>query len=435
VSATTTGRRPDRTRVGETAQRHLERPLTSYYLLLGSAAMLLVLGLVMVFSASSVKAYAASGSSFSVFRQQAIAFGIGLPLLVIASRMRPSWWRALAYLGLVLAIALLALVPVIGVDVNGNRNWLRFGPLQLQPSEFAKLAIVIWSADLLARKQKLLHMWKHLLVPLLPVGCLVVALVLLGNDLGTAVVLMVIVAAVLFFAGAPLRLFALAGVAGAGLVAALSMAPGGSHRLARFESWLDPGAATEGTGWQLTHSMYALGSGGWFGVGLGGSREKWGRLPEQHTDFIFAIIGEELGLVGTIAVLCLFGAFGYAGFRIASRASEPFVRYAAGGITAWIIIQALVNIGCVIGLLPIIGLPLPLISYGGSALLSSMLAIGVLLSFARHEPGAAAAFTARPGRLRRATARLPRPRAADASANDGASAKDRTAAKQPTRSR
>jgi cell division protein FtsW len=419
VSATATGQRsasqpsdkrpqrPQRPSASAAAHLQLDRPLTSYYLLLASAGTLLVLGLVMVFSASSVKSYASQGSSFAVVRQQAIAFAIGLPLLWAASRMKPSMFRALAYVGLAATIALLCLVPVAGVEVNGNRNWLRFGPMQLQPSEFAKLAVVIWGADLLARKQKLLHQWKHLLVPLLPVGFLVIALVLLGNDLGTALVLIAVVGALLFFAGAPIRLFVLMGAMVAALVTALSLTAAGSHRLRRFDSWLNPGESLDNYGWQLQESKYALGSGNWYGVGLGGSREKWGRLPEQHTDFIFAIIGEELGLLGTVGVLCLFALLGYAGFRIAARASEPFVRYAAAGITAWILFQAVINVGSVIGLLPIMGLPLPLISYGGSALLSTMLALGVLLAFARREPGAAEAFAARPSALRRAAAHLP----------------------------
>jgi cell division protein FtsW len=389
-------------------RQQLDRPLASYYLVLGATAMLLVLGLVMVFSASSVRSYLETGSSFAKFRTQALSFAIGAPIMWLVSRLKPSVLRGFAYVGLVGVVGLLCLVVLAGHEVNGNTNQIRFGPLPLQPSEFAKLAVVIWGADLLARKQKLLHQWKHLLVPLLPVGALVIALVLLGNDLGTALVLMAVVAALLFFAGAPLRLFAVLGALVAGLVTALSMTAAGAHRLKRFESWLDPTASPERYGWQLEHSKYALGSGNWFGVGLGGSREKWGSLPEQHTDFIFAIIGEELGLVGTCAVLVLFAVLGYAGIRIAARARDPFVRYAAAGITAWIVVQALINIGSVIGLLPIMGLPLPLISYGGSALLSTMLGLGVLLSFARHERGAAAALAARPGPLGRLRARRPR---------------------------
>jgi cell division protein FtsW len=379
----------------------LDRPLTSYYLVLGSSAMLLVLGLVMVLSASSVVSYDETGSSFSVFEKQLMWFAIGLPFMVLASRLPVRFFRAMAYVGLVGVVGLLCLVVVAGVEVNGNRNWLRFGGLQIQPSEFAKLALIIWGADLLARKQRLLREWRHLLVPLLPVGILLVGLVLLGHDLGTSLVLMAIVGALLFFAGAPLRLFAVLGGA-AGLVVATMSVAGGS-RSARIQSWLNPAADPTGVGYQLEHSKYALASGNWWGLGLGASREKWnGLLPERHTDFIFAIIGEELGLVGTIAVLGLFAALAYGGIRVAARTRDPFVRLAAAGVTAWLMVQALVNVGAVLGVLPIAGIPLPLVSYGGSALLPSMLALGMLLAFARHEPGASAA------RKKRAAARRAR---------------------------
>jgi cell division protein FtsW len=372
--------------------------------------MLLVVGLVMVLSASSVESYQITGSSFTIFGKQAMWFAIGLPLLWVASRLPARAYRALAYVGLVGVIALLCLVAVAGVEVNGNRNWLRYGGFQLQPSEFAKLVLVIWGADLLARKHKLLDQWKHLLIPLLPVAGLLVALVLVGNDLGTAMILMAIVGALLFFAGAPLRLFVgMGGLLGL-MVWALSQAPSQSYRFKRFEAWLHPDRDPLHYGFQVRHAKYALGSGNWFGVGLGGSREKWGSLPEQHNDFIFAIIGEELGLVGTIGVLALFAALGYAGFRVATRTKDPFVRLAASGITTWILFQALVNIGAVMGVLPVVGIPLPLVSYGGSALLPTMLGIGVLLSFARNEPGAREGLRARgPGVVRRSLARV-RPR-------------------------
>jgi cell division protein FtsW len=242
---------------------------------------------------------------------------------------------------------------------------------------------VLWSADLLARKEPLLHQWKHLLVPLVPVGGTVVGLVLLGGDLGTAVILVGILGALLYVAGAPARLFLMAAVPAALSVA--YMVNSHSYRMARITDWLHPEQADPlGTGLQALHGKFALASGGWWGVGLGGSKEKWGALPEAHTDFIFAIIGEELGLVGTLAVLALIGAVGYAGLRIALDATDPFVRYAAAGVTAWLLVQAMVNVGAVLGILPIMGVPLPLVSYGGSALVPTMLGIGMLLSFARR---------------------------------------------------
>jgi len=241
---------------------------------------------------------------------------------------------------------------------------------------------VLWGADLLARKHRLLDQWKHLLVPLVPVGGTVVMLVLLGGDLGTAVILMAILAALLYAAGSPLRLFVVVGAPVALAVAV--MVQGRSYRLERITTWLDPSLDPQGAGWQALHGKFALASGGWWGVGLGGSKEKWGGLPEAHTDFIFAILGEELGLLGTVVVLLLFGVVGYAGLRVAVHATDPFVRLASVGVTAWILCQALVNIGAVLGILPITGVPLPLVSYGGSALLPTLLGLGMLLSFARR---------------------------------------------------
>jgi cell division protein FtsW len=361
----------------------LQRPATPYYLVLGASTLLLVLGLVMVFSASSVVAFAFLGSSMAIVSKQALWVVIGLPLMWCASRLPVRAWRMVAYPSLVGSLALLVLVVVAGTSVHGNRNWLDFGgPFRLQPSEFAKLGLVLWSADLLARKDKLIGQWKHLLVPILPVGGLVLALVLLGGDLGTAIIIAAILAALLWFAGAPLRLY-LASAVPALLVVAY-MVNTRSARMSRITVWLHPSQADPlNNGLQALHGKFALASGGWWGVGLGGSKEKWGALPEAHTDFIFAIIGEELGLLGTLAVLGLFGVVGYAGLRIAIDATEPFVRYAAAGATSWILVQALINIGAVVGLLPITGVPLPLVSYGGSALLPTMLGIGMLLSFAR----------------------------------------------------
>jgi cell division protein FtsW len=361
----------------------LQRPATPYYLVLGASTLLLVLGLVMVFSASSVVAFAFLGSSMAIVSKQALWVVIGLPLMWCASRLPVRAWRIVAYPSLVGSLALLVLVVVAGTSVHGNRNWLDFGgPFRLQPSEFAKLGLVLWSADLLARKDKLIGQWKHLLVPILPVGGLVLALVLLGGDLGTAIIIAAILAALLWFAGAPLRLYFASAVPA--LLVVAYMVNTRSARMSRINVWLHPSQADPlNNGLQALHGKFALASGGWWGVGLGGSKEKWGALPEAHTDFIFAIIGEELGLLGTLAVLGLFGVIGYAGLRIAIDATVPFVRYASAGVTSWILVQALINIGAVVGLLPITGVPLPLVSYGGSALLPTMLGIGMLLSFAR----------------------------------------------------
>ena len=393
-----------------TSGRLLDRPLTSYHLIVGCTSLLLALGLVMVLSASSVLAYRQSHDSLSIFQKQAIWAAVGVPAMWSVSRMPVRWFRIAAVPLLIGALGLLCLVlvPGVGYSVNGNQNWINFGgPFRIQPSEAAKLALVIWSADVLARKAKLLSQWRHLLVPMLPVTGMLLLLVMLGNDLGTDIILMAIAGAILFVVGAPGRLFALLGTgAVAGVVFLSVTAP---HRLDRFQSWLHPNADSLGTGYQAIQGRFALGSGGWWGLGLGAGREKWGWLPEAHTDFIFAVIGEELGLIGTLAVLVLFALVIYAGIRIALRSDDLFVRLAAGGATAWITVQALVNIGAVLGLLPIAGVPLPLVSYGGSALLPTLVALGMLLAFARVEPGARAALAARrPGPVRRLLARVRR---------------------------
>ncbi|WP_019877660.1 putative lipid II flippase FtsW [Sporichthya polymorpha] len=386
----------------------LDRPLTSYYLVLTSTLLLVGLGLVMVLSASSVESYRTSGSVFSVVQKQAIWVTVGLPLMWVTSRMSVTAFRRLAFPAMAVSLAGLAavLVPGVGHEVNGNRNWIHVGgPFQLQPSEAAKLALVLFGATVLARKQRLLDRWSHLMIPLVPMAAAVIFLVMLGGDLGTTVVLLAILLALLFFAGTPMRFFGFfGGVAGALVLLLIWTEP---YRMRRVTSFLDPFATYHDSGWQGAQSIFALASGGLTGVGLGASREKWGYLPEAHTDFIYAIIGEELGLIGALAVLALFAALVVAGFRIAARSRDMFVTLAASAITAWIAVQALVNMGAVLGVLPITGIPLPLVSYGGSALLPVMAALGMLLSFARQEPGAQAALAARgPGPLRRAMAWL-----------------------------
>ena len=386
----------------------LNRPQAAYYLLLGASVLLLSLGLVMVLSASSIRSYADGDGAFAIVRRQGAWLALGLPLMAVSSLLRPRFWRLLAYPSLLLAIALLCLVPVLGTAVNGNNNWIEVGGFNLQPSEPAKLAFVVWGADLLTRKERLLDEWTHLLVPIVPVGALLIVLVLLGDDLGTAMIIAAVLAGLLWVAGAPLRLFVVMGALGAVAVTVLSRLPGSRYRMARITSWLDPTVDPAGIGYQALHGKYAMGTGGWFGVGLGASREKLpGALPEAHTDFIFAIIGEEFGLFGTVTVLLLFAAIGYAGFRVALRAEDGFVRLAAGAATTWILVQALVNVGAVLGILPITGIPLPLVSYGGSALLPTMIALGMLMSFARLDALGRLATSSRP---RRAPRRAPRRR-------------------------
>jgi cell division protein FtsW len=364
----------------------LDRPMANYYLLLGSTLILTVLGLVMVYSASSVDAYATQGSTYAIALRQLMWVVIGIPLMLCASRLKTPTFRRFAYPALLISIALLVLVlvPGLGVRVNGNQNWLALGgPFRFQPSEAAKLALVLWGADVLARKQKLLRQYRHLLVPLLPVAVVVIGLVLVGGDLGTSLVLMVIFAALLVFAGLPMRLFVILGAVL--LIAVTSLLLTHGYRRARITSWLHPDSDPTGAGFQAVHSKFALASGGWWGLGLGASRQKWGSLPEAHTDFILAVIGEELGLFGTLCVLALFGTLVFAAYRIAVTTRDPFIRLAAGGMGTWVAVQATINVGAVVGVLPVTGIPLPLVSYGGSALLPLLVGLGMLMSFARSE--------------------------------------------------
>ncbi|MCQ9180283.1 putative lipid II flippase FtsW [Streptomyces sp. IBSBF 2953] len=386
------------------AKKAWDRPLTAYYLIFGGSLLITVLGLVMVYSASQITALQMSLPGSFFFRKQFLAASIGAVLLLVASRMPVKLHRGLAYPILAGAVFLMALVqvPGIGMSVNGNQNWISLGgSFQIQPSEFGKLALVLWSADLLARKQErnLLAQWKHMLVPLVPVAFMLLGLIMLGGDMGTAIILTAILFGLLWLAGAPTRLFA--GVLSVAATLGVILIKTSPNRMARLQCI---GATDPGPGdacWQAVHGIYALASGGIFGSGLGASVEKWGQLPEAHTDFIFAVTGEELGLAGTLSVLALFAALGYAGIRVAGRTEDPFVRYAAGGVTTWITAQAVINIGAVLGLLPIAGVPLPLFSYGGSALLPTMFAIGLLIAFARDEPAARAALAMRHPRFGR----------------------------------
>ncbi|MGA0003530.1 MAG: putative lipid II flippase FtsW [Candidatus Nanopelagicales bacterium] len=363
----------------------LEHPMVHYQILLGATGFLLALGIVMVASASSVFSYQQNdGNSWALATRQLIFAAIGVFLMITVSKMHVDAIRRWAPLFMVVVGALLVTVLIVGTAVHGQKNWIDFGgPFRIQPSEFAKLAIVMWGADILDRKYHLLEQRNHLLIPVLPVSLTVLLLVVLQSDLGTAMVMMPIMASLLYFVGAPRKWFLIMGAAGLAGIAALSLAA--PYRMARFTSWLDPYADPQGTGFQVIHGQQALGSGGWWGVGLGGSREKWGTLPEAHTDFIYAVLGEELGIIGTILVLLIFTAIAIVGLRIARGTNEAFIQIAALGIVAWIVTQALVNVGAVLGILPITGVPLPLVSYGGSSLIPTLLAMGILMAFAKHE--------------------------------------------------
>jgi cell division protein FtsW len=383
----------------------LQSPLAGYYLVLGSTIALVGLGLVMVLSSSSVESLRELHSSYTIFAKQAMFAAVGLPLAVLAALLPIRAWKALAWPLLLVGIGALLLVVVAGHAVNGNRNWVSIAGFTLQPSEAVKLALVVWVAAVLERKRPLFSETVHAVVPVLPVTVLLLLLVLAGRDLGTALVLMGLVGALMFTAGVPLRVFAVAGtLAGAAVFVLVTTS---ANRMDRLSHWSGQANDPQGTGWQPLHALWALASGGWWGLGLGESRQKWSWLPEAHNDFIFAIIGEELGLIGTLAVLALFALLAVGLFRIVLATDDVFVKIATGGVLAWILGQALVNIGAVVGLLPVIGVPLPLVSSGGSALMTTLIALGMVLGFARRVPGAAEALASRPSVVARSLAVLP----------------------------
>lgn len=394
---------------GAMRPRLWDSSVTSYYLILGATLLLTALGLVMVLSSSSVTSMVSVGSPYATFINQARWALIGLPLLWAASRLPNLTYMRLAWpiLGIAIFLQLLVFSP-LGIDVKGNVNWIEIAGQRFQPSETIKLALIIWLAVVLSRKHHLLSKWSHVLIPAFPIVALSVGIVLYGHDLGTAMVILIAVGGVLFTAGVPLRMF---GVAGAIMILAVGrLAFTSDNRMTRIGAWLDPDCDKLGACYQASHGMWGLAEGGIWGMGLGASRQKWQYLPEAHNDFIFAIIGEELGLWGTVLVLLLFVVLAVGMARVIRRHKDPFVKIATGGVLAWIMGQMLINIGGVVGLLPVIGVPLPLVSAGGSALVMTLLAIGLVLSFARTEPGAKEALAARGSVVRKTLAVVGRTR-------------------------
>ncbi|MEV1330142.1 putative peptidoglycan glycosyltransferase FtsW [Micromonospora costi] len=398
----------------------LARPLASYYLLISSAGLLLVIGLTMVFSATSVKDYAEGGNASASLAKQAVFAVIGVIAFWACQRLPATTYRSLGRPLLLTAVGLLLVLNLLvawgrlaGEDsarigpIEANLNWLYLGGVQLQPAELAKFALVLWGAHVLARKGAALGWWRELATPLFPVVGLL--FVLVGfNDLGTMICLLALLIGLLWAAGVRMRVFgalSLAGLIGIGLLVAVASLGAGSgeqgaenYRLARLTNFLNPPAPDEcgDPCWQIYQGRLAIEHGGWFGVGLGKSSLKWNWLPEAHNDFIFAIVAEELGVVGCAVVLTLFAVLAYTGLRIARRVDDPFRRLAAAAVTTWLVGQAVINIGGVVGLLPLTGVPLPFISDGGSALVVTLAAVGMLASFARAEPDAARALHARP---------------------------------------
>ncbi|UUL77421.1 putative lipid II flippase FtsW [Pseudarthrobacter sp. Fe7] len=353
-------------------------------LILAAVLSLSAIGLVEVASASSVEAVAAGINPYDLPLKQGMWTIAGVVIMLVLARFPVERIRKLGWPMLIGAvIALILVFTPLGMTVNGNRNWIGVGGFTAQPSEFAKLALIVWAAGILERKQALLGQWKHAVIPLLPAGALIMAVVALGHDLGTTLVIMMILAATLFFGGVRMKVFSVAALISA--VAAVLLAASSGNRMGRIFSWLGAGSGedAQGVGYQATNGLYALASGGWFGVGLGQSRQKWNWIPEAHNDFIFTILGEELGLAGTLLVLALFAVLAIAVFKTMAGSTDMFSRIVASSIIAWIIGQAVLNMSMVSGLLPVIGVPLPFISYGGSAMVSSLAGMGVILAVTR----------------------------------------------------
>jgi len=359
-------------------------------LLICTTLFLVGFGLVMVLSASSVEEEASSGDPFGRVARQALFAAIGVPLMLVFSRMPARFWKrwAVVMLAVIGVLQLAVFIPGLSYSYGGNQNWIAFGSFSMQPSEFLKFALIIWIGLVLGRRQGQLDDWRMLALPVAPVAGLGILLVLAGNDLGTATILLLIVFGCAYFAGA--RLWHLT-VAGLGIaLAAVLFAMTSTSRVERIAAWMrgchpdDPSYLL--FCWQPQHGLWALASGGVLGAGLGKSRSKWSWLPEADSDYIFAIIGEELGLIGSLVVLILFLILALTFVRMMRRTRDPFARIVTGGVFVWVIGQAFVNIAVVLGLLPVLGVPLPLISAGGSSLIAVLAAIGVVVSVNRERP-------------------------------------------------
>jgi cell division protein FtsW len=343
-------------------------------------AALLVVGLTATTSASSVVGIGSQEDQFFFLKRQLMGVGLGAVALFMTSRISYQVYRRLAMPIFMGVSGLLVVVLLVGDEVAGSRRWIDLGPINLQPSELAKFGVIVALAAVFDRKKKMLGDLGHFLAPVALFLGGTGLLVMLQPDLGTTIVIAVAAMAVMLTSRAPFRFVAGTGFAGATLGTILALSA--SYRRDRITGFLDPWADAGGTGWQLIQSYYALGTGGMFGVGLGGSRARWFYLPNAHTDFIFAIIGEETGFVGASMVLALFALFAAAGWTVARRAPDPFGRMVAAGITAWITVQAIVNVGGVLGVMPITGITLPFVSYGGTAIAVTMAAAGVLVNIA-----------------------------------------------------
>ena len=372
----------------ENSKSIFSRPINLYYMLIGSTLALSTIGLVMVFSASSIYSLENKGSVWAILLRQFIFLAISLPMAWLLSRLSLAHWKKLSKSGVRISLLLLIIVqiPSFGKSVNGNHNWISLGFVDVQPSEIAKFLMILWAGAILANHEGAGAVQTNVLKLIAPAFILCIFLVLFGHDLGTASVFAFILAGLLWISGVQLRLFA--GITAFGFAAIAALIATAPYRVARLSVFLDPFAAEQykSVGWQPAHSLLGLASGGLFGVGLGASRQKWGNLPEAHTDFILSVIGEELGLFGTLAVLLLLSILLLSIFRIAVRAQDPMVRYVCSGVGCWIGVQTFLNVGSAISVLPVVGVTLPLLSYGGSALIATYMGIAFVIGAARRDP-------------------------------------------------
>ena len=350
-------------------------------LLLLPVAMLMIIGLGALLSASSVVGIRQTGDYLFFFKRQMIFVGIGVLAFFIAAKIPYRWYSRLAAPLLAVAVLGLAVTLVIGEVRGGARRWIDLGPMSLQVSEFAKFAVVAYLASVLARNEKSLDRFGNVFWPVVASLLAVGVPLLLQPDLGTTLIITAAAFGVLAGSAAPMRY--VAALAGLGTLSGLGLAYAQPYRWERIQSFLNPDADPLGSGLQALQSLVALGTGGWFGIGLGASRARWSFLPNAHTDFIFAIIGEETGLAGALVVVSLFAVFAIVGSVIAMRAPDMFGRLLALGLVSWLSVQALVNIGGVTRVLPITGVPLPFVSSGGSAMIVNLAVMGVLVNIAR----------------------------------------------------
>jgi len=377
----------------------LAKPESSYFLIMTSVGLLSGLGIVMVLSSSAVRSFAQNGSTYAIFVKQLGFMITGLGLAYVGMKMRPVLWNKLAKRGIQLGAfaLLLPLIPGLKRSVNGNSNWIGVGPITIQPSEFAKLALILWCALQLKRyferKDSPTGIESHPAYSVAGGAAIILGLILAEKDLGTATVVAGIVIGMLFVAGISYFHIGIAGLIAAVVGGALTIT--NENRLSRFKAIGNPfdPAIYKFAGWQPAHGLMGLASGGFFGVGIGASRQKWANLAEAHTDFIFSVIGEEMGLLGTVLVVLTYGTLIYAIFRVAINTKQLFEKFAVAGVACWILLQVLINLFTNVGIVPVIGVTLPFISYGGSSLWASYLGIAFVLNVARRDPAVKAAIS------------------------------------------